>query len=166
MSRTLDRSGCRCVYLRQEPPPRFNDNRPLKIPEECYRSAFLASWTSLVNRDGGFVEPGATGFSAALHHSSWTSRASYEELLPDQSGAASWPITAGTFILVPQQSHHPQATIATLKFFTWAFVHAEAAIGKTDFVQLPDKVQGRIFGDLTTVTDDAGVPLRRRWPTS
>lgn len=118
------------------------------------------SYAMLKNRDGSYVVPDAASFSSALKNSSWTRTGAYEELLTDQAGAASWPITAGTFILVPQKARNPDKTIATLKFFTWAFVEGEAAVGKADFVQLPDKVQGRIFGELTSVTDSAGVPLR------
>jgi phosphate transport system substrate-binding protein len=118
------------------------------------------NYSMLKNRDGRYVQPDAAGFSAALKNSSWTRTGAYEELLTDQAGPSSWPITAGTFILVPRQSPNPEATIATLKFFTWAFVQGEAAVGKADFVQLPDKVQGRIFGELSAVTDSAGVPLR------
>jgi phosphate transport system substrate-binding protein len=114
----------------------------------------------LKNRGGKFVLPGATSFSAALAGSSWSRDGKYEEPLTDQPGAASWPITAGTFILVPQKSRTPEKAIATLKFFTWSFVHGEEAAGKADFVPLPDSVQGRVFGELTTITDDAGVPLR------
>lgn len=113
----------------------------------------------LKNRDGYYVAPDAASFSSALKSSSWTRTGAYEEMLTDQPGASSWPVTAGTFILVPQKARNPEKTIATLKFFTWAFVEGEAAVGKADFVQLPDKVQGRIFGELTSVTDSAGVPL-------
>ena len=117
-------------------------------------------YVTLKNRDGSYVAPDAASFSSALKNSSWARTGAYEELLTDQPGTASWPITAGTFILVPQKARNPEKTIATLKFFTWAFVEGEAAVGKADFVQLPDKVQGRIFSELTSITDDAGVPLR------
>lgn len=117
-------------------------------------------YAMLKNRDGNYVAPDGASFSSALKSSSWTRSGAYEEMLTDQPGASSWPITAGTFILVPQKARNPEKTIATLKFFTWAFVEGEAAVGKADFVQLPDKVQGRIFGELMTVTDNAGVPLR------
>lgn len=118
------------------------------------------SVTALKNRDGKFVLPSAAGFSAALANSSWKSSARYEELLTDRPGAGSWPITAGTFVLVPRQSRHPEATIAVLSFFTWAFVHGDTALGKADFVKLPESVQARIVGELMTVTDGSGAPLR------
>jgi phosphate transport system substrate-binding protein len=114
----------------------------------------------LKNRDGKFVAAGPAGFSAALANSAWLSKGSYEEMLTDRPGTNSWPITSGTFILLPQASSNPATTIATIKFFTWGFVHGDEVVGKADFVRLPDIVQGRIFGELSAITDSAGVPLK------
>lgn len=117
------------------------------------------AWTSLKNRDGKFVNPGPTGFSTALINSGWMNSA-YEEMLTDRPGARAWPITSGTFILVPQVTNKPEQTVEALKFFTWSFVHGDEVVGKADFVKLPDGVQGRIFGELTAITDTNGTPLK------
>lgn len=114
----------------------------------------------LKNRDGQSVAAGPVGFSSSLMNSAWMSKGTYEEMLTDRPGAASWPITAGTFILLPQASSNPATTIASIKFFTWGFVHGDAVLGKANFVRLPDIVQGRIFGELSAITDTAGVPLK------
>ena len=114
----------------------------------------------LKNRDGKFVASGPVAFSASLANSAWLSKGNYEEMLTDRPGAASWPITAGTFILLPQASSNPATTIAAIKFFTWGFVHGDVVVGKAAFVRLPDIVQGRIFGELSAITDTAGVPLK------
>ncbi len=121
--------------------------------------AGLAS-AALKNHDGRFVTAGAAGFSSALNNSGWLTRGTYEELLTDRPGFATWPITSSTFVLIPQMSGNPEKTIAAIKFFTWGFIHGDAAVGKAEFVRLPDVVQGRIFGELTTVTDSNGVPLK------
>lgn len=118
------------------------------------------NYVLLKNRDGKYVGPDAGSFSSAVRNSAWNKSAAYEESLTDQAGASSWPITAGTFILVSQKARNPEQAIATLKFFAWSFAAGEAAIVKTDFVKLPDNVQGRVFGELAGVTDNAGVPLR------
>jgi phosphate transport system substrate-binding protein len=127
-----------------------------------YQYAVQNSLTSVLlkNRDGRFVGPGASGFSSALVNSSWMTKASFEDMLTDRPGSASWPITSGTFILVPQVSASPEKTIAAIKFFTWGFVNGDAVVGKSEFVRLPDVVQGRIFGELTAITDAAGAPLK------
>ncbi|NHZ94314.1 phosphate ABC transporter substrate-binding protein PstS [Massilia sp. CCM 8734] len=118
------------------------------------------SFASLKNRDGKFVSPSGAGFSSAMNNSAWASKGTYEEMLTDKPGAGSWPITASTYAIVPQVSNTPDKTVAAIKFFTWGFVHGDDAVGNTAFVRLPDNVQGRIFGELTTITDSAGAPLK------
>ncbi len=118
------------------------------------------AWVALKNRDGRFVNPGSAGFSAALLNSAWMSKSAFEDMLTDRPGGITWPITSGTFVLVPQVASNPEQTIAALKFFTWGFVHGDMAVGKTDFVRLPDGVQGRIFAELTKITDASGAPLK------
>lgn len=118
------------------------------------------SFASLKNRDGKFVAPSGAGFSSAMNNSGWTSKGAYEEMLTDKPGAASWPITASTFAIVPLITSSPDSAVAAIRFFTWGFVHGDDAVGNTAFVRLPDNVQGRIFGELTTITDSAGKPLK------
>jgi phosphate transport system substrate-binding protein len=118
------------------------------------------NFATLKNRDGKFVAPSGAGFTSAMNNSGWSSKGAYEEMLTDKPGAASWPITASTFAIVPLVSANPNNAVAAIKFFTWGFVHGDAAVGNTAFVRLPDNVQGRIFGELTTITDNAGQPLK------
>lgn len=118
------------------------------------------AYARLQNQAGRFVAPSAAGFSAALANSGWNDKAAFEEMLTDKPGAASWPITAGTFIVVPQAAAHAERMVATLKFFTWGFIHGDQLVGAANFVRLPDRVQGRIFSALTGVTDSAGQPLK------
>lgn len=115
---------------------------------------------ALKNREGKFVTAGRASFSSALNNSAWITSGTYEEMLTDKAGGLSWPITTSTFVLVPQVSANPEKTIAALKFFTWGFIHGEAIVGKSEFVRLPDVVQGRIYGELTGVKDAAGEPLK------
>ncbi|RSZ60839.1 phosphate ABC transporter substrate-binding protein PstS [Massilia atriviolacea] len=118
------------------------------------------AYTRLKNRDGKVVAPGAESFTAALLNSPWVSQAKYEEMLTDRVGPTTWPITSGTFIVASQATNNPEKTIATLKFFAWGFAHGDSIVGNANFVRLPDTMQGRIFGDLTTITDSSGKPLK------
>lgn len=118
------------------------------------------NFATLKNRDGKFVAPSGAGFTSAMNNSGWTTKGSYEEMLTDKAGAASWPITASTYAIVPLVSSSPDNAVAAIKFFTWGFVHGDTAVGNTAFVRLPDNVQGRIFGELTTITDSTGKPLK------
>ena len=117
-------------------------------------------YAKLKNREGKFVAPGAVGFASALEHSSWKTKASYEEMLIDKPGTSSWPITMGTFVVLPQVASNPEQTIAALKFFTWAFIKGDDIVSDTNFVRLPDRVQARIYKELTRITDKNGKPLQ------
>jgi len=114
----------------------------------------------LRNRDGLFVAPTPEGFALAVKNSAWTTQAKFEETLTDKPGASTWPITAGTFVLVPRATATPEQTIAALKFFMWSFVNGDKLTENASFVRLPDRVQGRVFGEVTKITDSSGQPLR------
>lgn len=116
-------------------------------------------YPKLKNRDGKFVAPTPTTFSAAVSDSGWKSRAAFEEMLTDRGGPFSWPITMGTFVIVPKTTGNPAATTAALQFFTWAFVNGDALADNLDFVRVPDNVQARIYRELIQVTDQAGKQL-------
>ena len=118
------------------------------------------TYTKLQNHAGKFVSPAPDGFASALQNSSWRTKATFEEMLTDKSGATSWPITMGTFILVPQTAKDPDGMSATLKFFSWAFMHGDHIVNGMDFVRLPDLVQARIFKEMVKITDAQGRPLR------
>ncbi len=117
------------------------------------------TFVQLKNRDGKFVSPGPKGFEAALNNSPWRGTGSFEESLTNRAGSQSWPITAGTFILVPQSVKNPANTIAMLKFFSWAFIKGDHLADSADFVALPDAVQARVFKETMRVRDDKGKPL-------
>jgi len=58
----------------------------------------------LRNAGGEFVAPGVDGFRAALRASAWFSDGDFHASLANLPGKESWPITMGSFILVPQVS--------------------------------------------------------------
>jgi phosphate transport system substrate-binding protein len=116
-------------------------------------------YVKLRNRDGKFVAPSAASFAEALKNSNWSTTARYEEMLTNRPGLDTWPITAGTFVLVPRVAMDPERAITTLKFFMWGFLHGDGLVEESSFVRLPDKVQGRIFAEMTKVTDREGKPL-------
>ena len=117
------------------------------------------NFAQLKNRDGKFVAPSARAFAVALNGSGWRSNGSFEESLANRPGVQTWPITAGTFIVLPQMSKNPANTIAMLKFFSWAFMKGDHLADGSDFVALPDVVQARIFVELLKVTDSKGKAL-------
>lgn len=118
------------------------------------------TYAKLKNRDGNFVTPSAATFESALTNSSWKTKATFEEMLTDKPGSRSWPITMGTFVMVPQVADESVPAIATLKFFTWAFLEGDNIVSGVDFVRLPDRVQARIYAELVKITARDGTPLQ------
>src|SRR4029077_13864484 len=54
----------------------------------------------LVNKGGKAVAPSAESFQAAASNADWSHAPGYCRSLTDQAGAASWPITGASFVLV------------------------------------------------------------------
>jgi phosphate transport system substrate-binding protein len=82
----------------------------------------------VLNRDGAYVQPSEASFDAAASAAQWRGAAGQYPLgLPDQPGAASWPITGATFILMRTTADQPARTLEILKFFDWALHHGQSA---------------------------------------
>ena len=118
------------------------------------------TYIKLQNQSGKFVSPAPEGFASALQNSSWRTKATFEEMLTDKPGVDSWPITMGTFVIVPQVAKDSAGMVATLKFFSWAFMKGDHIVSGIDFVRLPDPVQARIFKEMMKITDASGSPLK------
>lgn len=110
----------------------------------------------LKNADGVFVAPKPASFEAALNHSTWKTQSNFNETLTEKSGAESWPITMGTFIIMPKMAANNDKTIAALKFFSWGFMQGDSVVNSLDFVHLPDAIQAKIFKQMTSITDNKG----------
>ena len=110
------------------------------------------------NSAGRYVSPSIDSFRAALNASAWHSRGDFSQTLTEQPGAESWPITMGTFVLLPKVMDEA-AGVATLRFFTWAFMHGDELASLAHFVRLPDGVQAKAYRALATITSQAGTPI-------
>jgi phosphate transport system substrate-binding protein len=113
----------------------------------------------LKNHDGRVVAASIDTFRAALSASPWQSRGEFRQTLTDQPGANSWPITMGTFVLLPRRISDATAGAALIRFFTWSFMHGDALAADAHFVRLPDAVQAKAYRALAEITDDKGTPL-------
>ncbi|MGA2024809.1 MAG: phosphate ABC transporter substrate-binding protein PstS [Steroidobacteraceae bacterium] len=96
-------------------------------------------YAKLINHDGKSVVPDAKAFQAAAASADWTKAEGFYLILTDQPGAASWPITGASFILVHADSKD-KSTLAALKFFDWAYKSGQALAEGLDYVPLPAAV--------------------------
>ncbi len=96
--------------------------------------------TDLINKDGKRVSPTLKSFQAAAANADWANAPGYVQILTDQKGGESWPITAATFILVYANPTNKAATADAVKFFAWAFEKGDAMAEELDYIPMPDNV--------------------------
>jgi len=112
--------------------------------EYAYAKQNKMNYTKMVNHDGKTVAPTMEAFQGAAANADWANAPGYYQILTDQKGAASWPITAATFILVRKQPVDAAATGEALKFFDWAFKNGTKEAEALDYIPMPATVIGLI----------------------
>ncbi len=110
----------------------------------------------LKNAAGEFIKPSASAFRMALYGSEWVSQGTFATTLTNEPGKGTWPIVMGTYVLVPEVTDKPEQTQRALKFFVWAFLNGDELVRESNFVRLPDGVQGAAFNAIASVKDKAG----------
>lgn len=110
----------------------------------------------LRNAGGEFLRPSNAAFRQALNNSEWASKGLFTSTLTNRPGKGAWPLTMGTFAVVPQVADKPEQTQRALRFFVWAFTHGDDLVQKHNFVRLPDRVQAAAFRTISGVKDKAG----------
>ena len=114
----------------------------------------------MVNKDGKIVSPTSEAFQAAAANADWNSVPGYGVILANQPGAASWPMTAATFILIPRQPPDAAAATAALKFFAWAYANGGKMAEELDYVPMPAEVVKQIKAMWAkSITGSDGKPL-------
>ena len=97
------------------------------------------TYAKLINRDGKTVAPESKAFQAAAANADWAKAEGYYLILTNQPGAASWPITGASFILVHADGKDTNVP-AALKFFDWAYRSGQSLAESLDYVPLPPAV--------------------------
>jgi len=111
-------------------------------------------YVSLKNAAGTFVEPDDLTFKAAAAGADWSK--SFYQILTEQPGKDSWPITGATFILMHTAQDKPAQATASLKFFDWAYSNGDKAAADLDYVALPDSLKALIHTKWASIKDTSG----------
>lgn len=98
------------------------------------------AFADLVNKDGKTVSPTMDAFQAAAANADWAHAPGFYQILTNQPGAKSWPITAATFILVHKQPANSADVADAIKFFDWAFKNGAKEAAALDYIPIPDNV--------------------------
>lgn len=122
--------------------------------EYAYAKQNKLAHVMLRNKDGQFVAPDEVNFKAAAAGADWNK--SFYQVLTDQPGKESWPITGATFILMHKTQDKPQQAAAALKFFDWAYTNADKMASDLDYVPLPDSVKALVRKQWGEIKDASG----------
>ena len=112
--------------------------------EFAYAKQNHMTYALMQTKQGAFVPPDSNNFAAAAAHGDWSKAPGFYLLLLDQPGAASWPITGATFILVYKQQANAATGAGVLKFYDWAYKNGDAAAAGLDYVPLPAPVKAMV----------------------
>jgi phosphate transport system substrate-binding protein len=122
--------------------------------EYIYAATNKMSHVLLRNQAGAFVAPDDTAFKAAAAGAEWSK--SFYQILTEQPGKESWPITGATFIMMHKAQDKPAQAAATLKFFDWAYANGDKMASDLEFVPLPDSVKALVRRDWGGIKDASG----------
>lgn len=122
--------------------------------EYAYALQNKMAYVQLKNRDGNFVKPEADNFKAAAANAKWDKNLGFYEILTNQPGKDSWPITGATFILLHKVQDKPEVAKDVIKFFDWAYSNGNKMASDLDYVPLPDNVVAKIRDSLKTQIKD------------
>jgi phosphate transport system substrate-binding protein len=108
--------------------------------EYAYAKKNGMGYSQMQNRAGQLVQPDEETFAAAASNARWDKAPGFYELLTDQPGAKSWPMTAASFILLHKVPPDSAKTAAVLAFFDWAFKNGGPMASELDYVAMPASV--------------------------
>ncbi len=129
--------------------------------EYAYVKQNKMTFAQMQNAAGQFVSPDDAAFKAAAAGAKWNE--SFYQILTNQPGAQSWPITGATFILMHKVQDKPAEAAAALKFFDWAYKNGDKTADDLDYVPMPASVKQqveRLWG--AEIKDAAGKPVAFR----
>ena len=108
--------------------------------EYAYALQNKMAYVALKNRDGQFVNPFEANFKAAAANAKWKAEENFYQVLTNQPGKESWPISGATFILMHAKQDNAADGKEVLKFFDWAYSNGSKLATDLDYVPLPDSV--------------------------
>jgi len=122
--------------------------------EYAYVKQNKMTYALLKNKDGAFAAPDDAAFKAAAAGAEWSK--SFYQVLTEQPGKESWPITGATFIIMHKTQDKPASAAAALKFFEWAYGNGDKAATDLEYVALPESVKSLVRKQWGEIKDSSG----------
>ena len=125
--------------------------------EYAYAKQNKMAHVLLKNQAGTFAAPDDANFKAAAANADWAR--SFYQILTDQPGKDTWPISGATFILMHRSQEKPAQGGAALKFFDWAYGNGDKMSEDLDYVPLPASVKDLVRKQWAQIKDASGKPV-------
>jgi len=122
--------------------------------EYSYVKQNKLNYALVQNAAGNFVKPEDDTFKAAAAGADWAK--SFYQILTNQPGKDSWPLSGATFILMHTSQDKPANGSETLKFFNWAYANGEKAATDLDYVPMPAAAVAAIHKAWGEIKDTSG----------
>jgi len=122
--------------------------------EYAYVKQNKMTYAQLKNASGQYVSPDDSAFKAAAAGADWNK--SFYQILTNQPGKESWPITGATFILMHKVQDKPDNASAVLKFFDWSYKNGDKVADDLDYVPMPPSVKDTIRKSWAQIKDASG----------
>jgi phosphate transport system substrate-binding protein len=100
-------------------------------------------YVDMFNRAGARVRISRTSLQSAVDDADFKDAEDYYIFFTNQGGAKSWPLLAGSYVLMRSDTS-PAAALNILKFFHWCFVHSHSTAMKIGAIELPPSVVTKI----------------------
>ncbi len=111
------------------------------------------------NREGAFVRPDMETFQAAAAGAKWEEAPGFYEILTNEPGKKSWPITGATFILMHKVQDNPSQAQEVFKFFAWAYANGGKMAEDLVYVPMPASVVNLIEDSWKQIKTASGDPV-------
>ncbi len=122
--------------------------------EYSYVKQNKLNYALVQNAAGNFVKPEDDTFKAAAAGADWAK--SFYQILTNQPGKDSWPLSGATFILMHTSQDKPANGTEALKFFNWAYANGEKSAADLDYVPMPPAAVAAIQKAWGEIKDTSG----------
>ena len=112
-------------------------NGAIGYVEYAYAKSSKMAYTQMANKEGVYVMPEIKSFQAAAAYADWEHAESFHEVLTNEPGKDSWPITGATFVLLQKKTANPENSKSVMDFFNWSFKNGATQAQELDYVPVP-----------------------------
>ena len=112
--------------------------------EYAYALQNHIGYAMMKNAAGKVVAPTIASFQAAADAADWKNARNFNLLMTNAPGAAAWPITATSWVIMYKQPRNVANAKVVMEFFRWSYEHGQEQARSLDYVPLPKSLVSQI----------------------